>query len=52
MVRRNGVDPVSQFALLEKRKRAGLTEYVKEKVYLWWTQQSWVSSNKKDVTRK
>lgn len=47
-----GVDPVNQFALLERKKRAGLTEYVKEKVHLWWTQQTRVSPNKKDVTRK
>jgi hypothetical protein len=50
--RRIGVDLANQFALLERRKRAGLTEYVKEKVQLWWTQKTRVNPNKKDVTRK
>jgi len=50
--RRIGIDPTNQFAFLERRKRVGLTEYVKEKVHLWWTQQTRVSPNKKDVTQK
>lgn len=52
MGRRVGVDPVNQFALLERSKRVGLTEYVKEQVHLWWNQNTRVSPNKKDVTRK
>lgn len=50
--RRIGVDPGSQFQLLERVKREGTSLYIKEMVQLWWDQQSRVSPNKKDVTRK
>lgn len=50
--RRIGLEPANHFQLLERAKRAGLSDYVKEKVHLWWTEQTRVSPNKKDVTKK
>lgn len=50
--RRNGDSVVSSTELLERAKWEGVTEYVKEKVQSWWTDQTQVSPNKKDVTRR
>lgn len=55
--RRAGFDIVNpfekrDFAILERAKRPGLTELVKGVVKSWWHDQSRVSPNKKDVTRR
>jgi hypothetical protein len=36
----------------EKRWLDGLEEETKNKVHLWWTLETWVNPNKKDVARK
>lgn len=42
----------SVFTLAERRKREGLSNNTKALVNLWWTSETRVSPNKKDVTRK
>lgn len=42
----------SIFTLAERRKREGLSSNTKAVVNLWWTSETRVSPNKKDVTRK
>lgn len=52
MERKSGIVNVQeQYKLLERAKRAGLSDYVKETVRAWWHGRSRVSPNKKDVTR-
>jgi hypothetical protein len=48
--RRLGLDAPS-FALLMRKKRPGLSEYIRGTVRTWWHQHTRVSPNKKDVTR-
>jgi hypothetical protein len=48
--RRLGLD-VPSFALLMRKKRPGLSEYIRSTVRTWWHQHTRVSPNKKDVTR-
>ncbi len=47
-------DPsLSPFVLFERRKRQdGLTTTTKRLVILWWTIETWISLNKKNVTHK
>lgn len=42
----------SIFTLAERRKRDGLPNSIKDLVVAWWTTETRVSPNKKDVTRK
>ena len=48
--RRLGLDAPS-FALLMRKKRPGLSEYIRATVWTWWHQHTRVSPNKKDVIR-
>ena len=50
MERRLGLDAPS-FALLMRKKRPGLSKYIRATVRTWWHQHTRVSPNKKDVTR-
>lgn len=50
--RRIGPSDIHQFAVLERAKRPGLTEYMKGVVKAWWHNQTRVSLNKKDITRR
>lgn len=53
MGRKSGcVDVQENYKLLERAKRVGLSDYVKETVRAWWHGRSRVSPNKKDVTRR
>jgi hypothetical protein len=53
MGRKTGcVDVQEHYKLLERAKRVGLSDYVKETVRAWWHGRSRVSPNKKDVTRR
>jgi hypothetical protein len=49
--RRSTFSTPSFFPLL-KKKQEGLMEYVKDTMWKWWHKHTWISLNKKDVTRR